>query len=81
MIHFDHIEVHVKNPKLYSNFLKKLFKGGRSKKISIKEKYMFLSNYLLRQQILSNLMMLMIIQVIVRLKTYLAKVLMRLEIK
>ena len=51
MIHFDHIEVHVKSPRLYLNFLKKLFKGGRSKKISKKETYMFLSNDLLRIEV------------------------------
>lgn len=44
MIKFDHIEVHVKNSEKYSKFLKKLFRGGRLKKISKNNTYMFLSN-------------------------------------
>ena len=34
MIKFDHIEVHVKDANKYAIFLKKLFAGGRYKKIS-----------------------------------------------
>jgi hypothetical protein len=44
MIQFDHIEVHVTNPLTYSKFLKKIFGGGRYKKISDNGTYMFLSN-------------------------------------
>ena len=44
MIKFDHIEVHVTNSKKYAFFLKKIFKGGRFKKISENETYMFISN-------------------------------------
>lgn len=43
MIHFDHIEVHVKDARQYSFFLIKLFNGGRTKKISENNTYMFLS--------------------------------------
>ena len=43
MIHFDHIEVHVSNSKKYSEFLLKLFEGGRVKKIADNNVYMFLS--------------------------------------
>jgi hypothetical protein len=51
MIHFDHIEVHVKSPKQYLFFLKKLFRGGRFKKITKNETYMFLTNDLLRIEV------------------------------
>mgnify|MGYP001193991349 FL=1 len=44
MIKFDHIEVHVNNSKKYAFFLKKIFKGGRFKKISENGTYMFISN-------------------------------------
>ncbi|MFW2476104.1 MAG: hypothetical protein ACN4EP_04270 [Sediminibacterium sp.] len=43
MIQFDHIEVHVKNSKLYAEFLIKLFGNGRIKRISDNNTYMFLS--------------------------------------
>jgi hypothetical protein len=43
MIHFDHIEIHVKNSKLYVVFLEKIFNGGRFKKISENNTFMFLS--------------------------------------
>lgn len=43
MIHFDHIEVHVKDSMRYAEFLKKIFNGGRFKKISENNTYMFLS--------------------------------------
>lgn len=43
MVHFDHIEIHVKISKLYVEFLEKLFNGGRYKKISNNNTYMFLS--------------------------------------
>jgi len=43
MIKFDHIEVHVSNSKKYALFLKKLFAGGRYKKISENETFMFIS--------------------------------------
>ena len=43
MIHFDHIEVHVKDARKYSIFLIELFNGGRIKKISENNTYMFLS--------------------------------------
>lgn len=44
MIQFDHIEVHVKNSKLYTEFLMKLFGNGRVKRISDNNTYMFLSH-------------------------------------
>ena len=44
MIKFDHIEVHVKNAKKYSDFLIKIFGGGRYKKIAENNVYMFLSS-------------------------------------
>lgn len=44
MIHFDHIEVHVSNSELYVNFLLKLFNGGRAKKISDNNIFMFITN-------------------------------------
>lgn len=43
MIQFDHIEIHVKNSNKYILFLHKLFNGGRSKKISENNTYMFLT--------------------------------------
>ncbi len=43
MIKFDHIEVHVSNSKKYALFLEKLFGGGRYKKISENETFMFIS--------------------------------------
>lgn len=54
MIHFDHIEVHVNNPSKYATFLKKLFAGGRHKKISTNGTLMFLSNDGLRIEIKKN---------------------------
>ena len=36
MINFDHIEVHVRNSKIYAEFLLKLFDGGRVKNIAKK---------------------------------------------
>jgi len=33
-IRFDHIEIHVKNPKKYCEFLTELFHGGRYKEIA-----------------------------------------------
>lgn len=44
MIAFDHIEVHVKNSEKYVFFLKNLFGGGRYKKISENNTYMFLTS-------------------------------------
>lgn len=44
MIQFDHIEVHVKDSKLYAEFLVKLFGHGRIKRISDNNTYMFLSH-------------------------------------
>jgi len=43
MIKFDHIEVHVKDANKYAIFLKKLFAGGRYKKISENDIFMFIS--------------------------------------
>jgi len=43
MIHFDHFEIHVTNSKKYTKFLQLLFQGGRFKKISKNNTYMFLS--------------------------------------
>ena len=43
MIQFDHIEIHVRDTSLYVTFLKKLFGGGRFKRISEKNTYMFLT--------------------------------------
>jgi len=43
MIKFDHIEVHVSNSKKYALFLEKLFAGGRYKKISKNETFMFIT--------------------------------------
>ena len=43
MINFDHIEVHVRNSKIYAEFLLKLFDGGRVKNIAEKNIFMFLS--------------------------------------
>lgn len=51
MVQFDHIEIHVKIAKLYVEFLKKLFKGGRCKKISENNTYMFLSQDNIRFEI------------------------------
>lgn len=44
MIKFDHIEVHVKDAEKYAIFLKKLFGGGRFKKLPDNTTYMFLSS-------------------------------------
>jgi len=54
MIHFDHIEIHVNNAKSYSDFLLLLFKGGRYKKISENNTYMFLTPDNLRFEIKEN---------------------------
>lgn len=54
MIQFDHIEVHVKNAKIYSKFLLKLFGGGRVKQISKNNTYMFLSPENLRIEVKEN---------------------------
>lgn len=43
MVQFDHIEIHVKDSKLYVQFLKKIFNGGRFKKISENNTFMFLT--------------------------------------
>lgn len=51
MVQFDHIEVHVTNSLEYSNFLIKLFKIGRYKKISVNNTYMFLTSDNLRIEI------------------------------
>jgi hypothetical protein len=51
MVHFDHIEIHVKNSHLYCEFLTKLFSGGRYKKISENNIYMFLTHDNLRFEI------------------------------
>jgi hypothetical protein len=55
MIQFDHIEVHVKNAKIYTDFLLILFDGGRAKKISDKNTFMFLSPDNLRIEVKENL--------------------------
>ena len=44
MIVFDHIEVHVIDTENYCKFLHSVFGGGRYKKISDNDTYMFLSN-------------------------------------
>ena len=51
MVLFDHIEIHVLNPINYCDFLTKLLVGGRYKKISENETYMFISNDLHRFEI------------------------------
>ena len=43
MIQFDHIEVHVRDSSKYVLFLLQLFEGGRFKRISENNTYMFLS--------------------------------------
>lgn len=55
MLSFDHIEVHVKNSVLYCEFLVKLFNGGRAKKISENNTYMFVSNDQLHIEIKENI--------------------------
>ena len=54
MLNFDHIEVHVKNSKYYAEFLIKLFDGGRIKKISDNNTYMFVSNDQIHIEIKEN---------------------------
>ena len=54
MLSFDHIEVHVKNSKPYAEFLLQLFDGGRIKKISDNNTYMFVSNDQLHIEIKEN---------------------------
>ena len=54
MIYFDHIEIHVNSAKKYAEFLFKLFKGGRFKKISENYTYMFLTPDRLRFEIKEN---------------------------
>ncbi len=51
MIHFDHIEIHVKDSKSYVDFLLVLFTNGRYKKISENNTYMFLTPDNLRFEI------------------------------
>ena len=55
MVHFDHIEIHVKDSSYYMKYLHKLFKGGRSKRISENNTYMFLSPDLIRFEIKENI--------------------------
>jgi hypothetical protein len=54
MIQFDHIEVHVRNSIFYANFLLQLFNGGRYKKISDNNTFMFLSSDNIRIEIKEN---------------------------
>ena len=54
MLSFDHIEVHVKNSKNYAEFLIQLFDGGRIKRISDNNTYMFVSNDQLHIEIKEN---------------------------
>jgi len=51
MVQFDHVEIHVKDSKLYCEFLTNLFLGGRFKKISENNIYMFLTHDNLRFEI------------------------------
>lgn len=51
MIQFDHIEIHVRDTSLYVAFLKKLFGGGRYKRISENNTYMFLTEDNIRFEI------------------------------
>lgn len=51
MIYFDHIEIHVKNPLSYCEFLTRLLGGGRYKLISQNGNYMFLSDDLFRFEV------------------------------
>jgi hypothetical protein len=55
MIFFDHIEIHVRNSNKYVTFLELLFKGGRYKRISNNNTYMFLTNDNLRFEIKESL--------------------------
>jgi hypothetical protein len=55
MILFDHIEIHVENSKSYVKFLEKLFKGGRYKKISENNTYMYLTPDNLRFEVKENI--------------------------
>jgi hypothetical protein len=54
MLNFDHIEVHVRNSKSYAEFLVQLFDGGRIKRISDNNTYMFVSNDQLHIEIKEN---------------------------
>jgi hypothetical protein len=54
MIHFDHIEIHVKNSYNYVLFLKKFFPVSRFKKISENLTYMFLTGDGIRFEIKEN---------------------------
>ena len=54
MVQFDHIEIHVKNSKRYVEFLQIIFKGGRFKKISENNTYMYLSPDLIRFEVKEN---------------------------
>jgi hypothetical protein len=54
MVSFDHFEVHVRNSQKYVNFLKKLFKGGRFKKISNNNTFMFLTPDNIRIEVKQN---------------------------
>ena len=54
MIQFDHIEIHVNNSHEYVDFLIKLFKGGRHKKISENFTFMFLTPDNIRFEIKEN---------------------------
>lgn len=54
MIHFDHIEIHVKNSYNYVLFLDKLFPINRFKRISENNTYMFLTGDGIRFEIKEN---------------------------
>ena len=56
MIHFDHVEIHVKNSTKYIKFLKKIFNSGRFKKISKNNTYMFLTAEGIRFEVKENLL-------------------------
>ena len=54
MVHFDHFEIHVTNSEKYVLFLQFLFKGGRFKKISDNNTYMFITPELIHIEVKEN---------------------------
>jgi hypothetical protein len=56
MVHFDHFEIHVTNSEKYVSFLQVLFKGGRFKKISENNTYMFLTPEAIHIEVKENKM-------------------------
>lgn len=54
MVHFDHFEIHVSNSEKYVLFLQLLFKGGRFKKISDNNTFMFITPDLIHIEVKEN---------------------------